>query len=82
MNIADKFAKPSQPQASFDQEFDASKVATDIIVLLLTGGMYICYTCNMQRLQCSGCAGRYYAITYHLSNFLDADLGRQQWTHS
>lgn len=50
LNIADKFAKPSQPQASFDQEFDASKVATDIIVLLLTGGMYICYTCNMQRL--------------------------------
>lgn len=59
LNIADKFAKPSQPQASFDQEFDASKVATDIIVLLLTGGMYICYTCNMQRLLCSG---RYYAI--------------------
>lgn len=40
LDIADKYVKPVQPQASFDQEFDVGKVATDIIVLLLTGGEY------------------------------------------
>lgn len=46
LDIADKYVKPVQPQASFDQEFDVGKVATDIIVLLLTGDESMRYLFN------------------------------------